>query len=230
MNTPSEPNQEKQFLKIYLKCYNNSTNVIVGAVDENLNLTFSILASLSIVMSHYHLSKNNFIQDNFFYKIMGDEKGAILQFIKRVRLIDERIKYLISNYINNIDENSPIAELISKNKVTYNQNWIYTGIINKGKDHEYINCRYFKDPINKKFKIGTNVYSDEKYCREVADLLSRDTFCYIRGNIYPIVKVSYVIVNERTINGVPMVNFTCKAYFVDINFSSDSIYTSTERI
>ncbi|OUM57257.1 hypothetical protein PIROE2DRAFT_17821, partial [Piromyces sp. E2] len=99
-----------------------------------------------------------------------------------------------------------------------------------GKDHEYINCRYFKEPINKKFKIGTNVYSDEKYCREVADLLSRDTFCYIRGNIYPIIKVSYVIANERIINGVPMINFTCKAYFVDINFSSDSIYTSTEKL
>jgi len=31
---------------------------------------------------------------------------------------------------------------------------------------------------------------------------------------------SYVLIKE-----IPMVNFTCKTYFVDINFSSDSINT-----
>ncbi|ORX54172.1 hypothetical protein BCR36DRAFT_581809 [Piromyces finnis] len=51
-------------------------------------------------------------------------------------------EYLISNYIKNIDTTSPIANY----NVTYNQNWMYTGIINKTKDVEYINFRYFQDP------------------------------------------------------------------------------------
>ncbi|OUM65715.1 hypothetical protein PIROE2DRAFT_7213 [Piromyces sp. E2] len=195
------------------------SNVIVGAVDNNSDLSWSDLPNLSILMSHYHVSKNNFV---FFHKISTNETRTTSKFIERVRLIDERIKHLISNYIKHIDTNSPISSLLSKNNVTYNQNWMYTGIINKSKDVEYINFRYFKDAVNAKSKIGTNVYS--------ADLLSRNTYCYIHGNIYPILKVTYILINERMVNGIPMVNFTCKVYFIYINFSADSIQCSTEKL
>jgi len=216
--------------RFVVKCYNNSSNVTVGAVDNNSDLSLSDLPDLSIPMSHYHLSKNNFIQDNFFHRISPSENVSINKFIERVRLIDEKIKYLISEYIKHIDENSPIANLLVKNKVTYNQNWIYTGIINKNKDVEYINFRYFKDSLNEKYKIGTNVYCGDVYSKEIADLLSKDTYCYIHGNIYPIIKINYVLINERIVNGIPMVNFTCKAYFVDINISADSVRCSTNRL
>ncbi|ORX59226.1 hypothetical protein BCR36DRAFT_453842 [Piromyces finnis] len=51
------------------------------------------------------------------------------------------------------------------------------------------NFRYFKDPIKEKLKIGTNVYYVDVYSKEVADILSKNTFCYIHGNIYPTIKV-----------------------------------------
>ncbi|ORX41444.1 hypothetical protein BCR36DRAFT_588061 [Piromyces finnis] len=216
--------------RFVVKCYNNASNVIIGAVNDSSDLSLSDLPTLSIPMTHYHLNKNNFIQDSFFHRISNNENNSTNKFICHVRLVDEKIKDLISNYIKNIDMTSPIANLLAKNKVTYNQNWTYTGIINKTKDIEYINFRYFKDPIKEKFKIGTNVYCGDVYSKEVANLLSKNTFCYIHGNIYPIIKVCYVLVNERVINGVPMVNFTCKAYFVDINISSDSLRLSTERL
>ncbi|ORX41853.1 hypothetical protein BCR36DRAFT_587712 [Piromyces finnis] len=223
------PKNNKMY-RFVVKCYNNCSNVVIGAVNDTSDLSLSDLPALSIPMSHYHLNKNNYIQDNFFHKISNNETASTNKFIEHVRLVDERIKYLISNYIKNMDMTSPISNLLTKNKVTYTQNWTYTGIINKSKDAEYINFRYFKDPIKEKFKIGTNVYCGDVYSKEVADLLSKDTFCYIHGNIYPIIKVCYVLVNERMINGVPMVNFTCKAYFVDINISSNSLRSSTERL
>lgn len=227
--------------RFVVKCYNNSTNVVVGAVSDNANATSALipnssdvlnLSDLSIPMSHYHLNKNNYVQDNFIHKITNNENPSTVKFIERIRLVDERIKYLISDYIKNINMNSlsPIANLLRKNNVTYNQNWIYTGIINKGKEDEYINFRYFKDAVNSKSKIGTNIYCGDTYSNEIADLLSRNTFSYIHGNIYPILKVNYVLVNERIVNGTSMVNFTCKAYFVDINFSLNSVRCSTKRL
>ncbi|KAL6590730.1 hypothetical protein U3516DRAFT_819074 [Neocallimastix sp. 'constans'] len=130
-----------------------------------------------------------------------------------------------------IDESSPIYYMLKKNNVKFNQNWIFTGIINKGNNNtEYINIRYFKDSFKGKKKIGTNVYCGDDYLDEMADLLSRDTFCYINGNIYPLIKVNYIIINERIVNNIPMVNFTCKAYFVDINFIPNSIHCSTKRL
>ena len=222
--------KNNSMFRFVVKCYNNTSNVIVGAVDDNSNLSLSDLPDLSIPMSHYHLSKNNFVQDNFFHKISTDETAPINKFIERIRLIDEKMKYLISDYIKRMDMTSPIANLLLKNKVTYNQNWIYTGIINKSKDVEYINFRYFKDSVNAKSKIGTNVYCDDVYSKEIADLLSRNTYSYIHGNIYPIIKVNYVLINERVINGIPMVNFTCKAYFVDINISAESVRCSTDKL
>lgn len=216
--------------RFVVKCYNNTSNIIIGAVDDNLDLSLSDLPALSIPMTHYHLNKNNFIQDSFFHRISNNENNSTIKFIEHVRLVDERIKYLISNYIKNIDMTSPIANLLAKNKVTHNQNWIYTGIINKRKDTEYINFRYFKDPIKEKFKIGTNVYCGDVYSKKIADLLSKNTYCYIHGNIYPIIKVCYILINERVIDGITMVNFTCKAYFVDINISSDSLRFSTEKL
>jgi len=222
--------KNNSMFRFVVKCYNNTSNVIVGAVDDNSNLSLSDLPDLSIPMSHYHLSKNNFVQDNFFHKISTDETAPINKFIERIRLIDEKMKYLILYYIKRMDMTSPIANLLLKNKVTYNQNWIYTGIINKSKDVEYINFRYFKDSVNAKSKIGTNVYCDDVYSKEIADLLSRNTYSYIHGNIYPIIKVNYVLINERVINGIPMVNFTCKAYFVDINISAESVRYSTDKL
>ena len=222
--------KNNSMFRFVVKCYNKTSNVIVGAVDDNSNLSLSDLPDLSIPMSHYHLSKNNFVQDNFFHKISTDETAPINKFIERIRLIDEKMKYLISDYIKRMDMTSPIANLLLKNKVTYNQNWIYTGIINKSKDVEYINFRYFKDSVNAKSKIGTNVYCDDVYSKEIADLLSRNTYSYIHGNIYPIIKVNYVLINERVINGIPMVNFTCKAYFVDINISAESVRYSTDKL
>jgi len=230
--------------RFVVKCYNNSSNVIVGAVDSNSDLSLSDLPDLSIPMSHYHLSKNNFVQDNFFHKISTSESVSTNKFIERVRLIDEKMKCLISEYIKHIDMNSPIANLLVKNKVTYDQNWIYTGIINKNKDQnwiytgiinknkdvEYINFRYFKNSLNEKYKIGTNVYCGDVYSKEIADLLSKNTYSYIYGNIYPIIKISYVLINERVVNGIAMVNFTCKAYFVDINISADSVRCNTNRL
>jgi len=207
-----------------------NTNELIFYYISNSDLSLSDLPDLSIPMSHYHLSKNNFVQDNFFHKISTSESVSTNKFIERVRLIDEKMKCLISEYIKHIDMNSPIANLLVKNKVTYDQNWIYTGIINKNKDVEYINFRYFKNSLNEKYKIGTNVYCGDVYSKEIADLLSKNTYSYIYGNIYPIIKISYVLINERVVNGIPMVNFTCKAYFVDINISADSVRCNTNRL
>lgn len=223
--------QNPSMFRFVVKCYNNSNNVIIGPVKESsVLLDKSEMTNLSIPMSHYHLTKNNYVQDNFVHKVSSKETLYSNKFIERIRLIDSHIKSLITNYIKRVDMTSPIANLLIKNHVTYNQNWIYTGIINKKDDVEYINLRYFRNSINGKSKLGTNVYYGDSYSNEIADLLSRDTYCYIYGNIYPIIKVCYVLVNERVVNNVPMVNFTCKAYFLDINFSPNSVRCNTNRI
>lgn len=223
--------QNPSMFRFVVKCYNNSNNVIIGPVKESsVLLDKSEMTNLSIPMSHYHLTKNNYVQDNFIHKVSSKETLYSNKFIERIRLIDSHIKSLITNYIKRVDMTSPIANLLIKNHVTYNQNWIYTGIINKKDDVEYINLRYFRNSINGKSKLGTNVYYGDSYSNEIADLLSRDTYCYIYGNIYPIIKVCYVLVNERVVNNVPMVNFTCKAYFLDINFSPNSVRCNTNRI
>jgi len=158
--------KKNSMFRFIVKCYNNTSNVIVSAVDDNSNLSLSNLPYLSISMSHYHLNKNNFVQGNFFHKIFTDETASINKFIERIRLIDEKkIKYLISDYIKQMDMTSLIANLLLKNKVIYNQNWTYTGIINKNKDADYINFRCFKDSMNAKSKIGTNVYCDDVYSK-----------------------------------------------------------------
>jgi len=210
--------KNKHMYMFVIKTYNNN-NVIVGSLNDDSNLLLSDLSELSIPVTHYHLSKNNFVQDHFFHKILNNENKSTKKFIERIRLIDEKIKQLISDYIKNIDTTSPISELLKKNNVTYDKNWIYTGIISKTNDTEYINLRYFKESFKKENKIGTKVYCENKFSHELDDLLSRNTNCYIHGNVYPIVKIGCVIVNERVIDGKPMVNFTCKAYFVDINFA-----------
>ncbi|KAG4082469.1 hypothetical protein H8356DRAFT_1753388 [Neocallimastix lanati (nom. inval.)] len=157
---------------------------------------------------------NNII---LFIEFPENETEPMKKFIERLRFIDSRMQMLISDYIRHIDESSPIYYMLKKNNVTFNQNWIFTGIINKGNNNtEYINIRYFKDSFKDKKKIGTNCLLD--------------TFCYINGNIYPLIKVNYIIINERIVNNIPMVNFTCKAYFVDINFIPNSIHCSTKRI
>ena len=223
--------QNPSMFRFVVKCYNNSNNVIIGPVKENsVLLDKSEMTNLSIPMSHYHLTKNNYVQDNFIHKVSNKETLYTNKFIERIRLIDNHIKTLITNYIKRVDMTSPIASLLIKNHVTYNQNWIYTGIINKKDDVEYINLRYFRNSINGKSKLGTNVYYGDNYSKEIADLLSRDTYCYVYGNIYPIIKVCYVLINERLVNNIPMVNFTCKAYFLDINFSSNSVRCNTNRI
>ena len=68
-----------------------------------------------------------------------------------------------------MNASSPIANMLRKNYVTYNQNWIYTVIINKGNDAEYINFRFFEDSINGKSKIGTKVYCGDNCSNEIAD-------------------------------------------------------------
>jgi len=171
------------------------------------------------------------VQDNFIHRISENETEPMKKFIERLRFIDSRMQMLISDYIKLINRSSPIYNMLKKNNVTFNQNWIFTGIINKGNNNtEYINIRYFKDSFKEKKKIGTNVYCGDDYLDKMADLLSRDTFCYINGNIYPLIKVNYIIINERIVNNIPMVNFSCKAYFVDINFIPNSIHYSTKRL
>ncbi|OUM66257.1 hypothetical protein PIROE2DRAFT_6603 [Piromyces sp. E2] len=200
----------------------NNENVIVGPVKDNMNFSLSDLFELTIPMTHYHLSKKKIVKNNFFHKIMYNETNATKKFIQRLRLIDNKIKQLISNFIKDIDTTSPIANFLQKHKVTYDQNWIYTGIISKSNknDTEYINIHYYKNTDKRNTKIGTNVYLREDFSDDLDDLLSRDTYFYVYGNIYPIIKVSCVLINELMINGKPVVNFTCKAYFVDMVFSS----------
>jgi len=65
---------------------------------------------------------------------------------------------------------------------------------------------YFKDSLNEKYKIGTNVYCGDIYSKEIADLLSKDTYCYIHGNIYPIIKINYVLINERILIIIFIIN------------------------
>jgi hypothetical protein len=221
--------KNKSMFRFIVKCSNYnlnqsgnaSNNVIIGPVNPNSPLDPSDMYSLSIPMSHYHLSKNNYVQDNFIYRISNKENGAIAKFIERIRFVDNRIQMLICDYIKRVDSSSPISNLLFKNNVTSNSNWTYTGIINKIKDDEYINFRYFKDfsskdTNHKDSKLGTHIYNGNERFIELEELLSRDTFCYVHGLIYPLIKVIYVLVNERTVNGMPLVNFTCKAYFVDI--------------
>ncbi|KAG4082101.1 hypothetical protein H8356DRAFT_1754570 [Neocallimastix lanati (nom. inval.)] len=223
--------KNNSMFRFVIKCFNNTNNVILGPLKISSGITLTDLPSLSIPMSHYHLNKNNFVQDNFIHRISENETEPMKKFIERLRFIDSRMQMLISDYIRHIDESSPIYYMLKKNNVKFNQNWIFTGIINKGNNNtEYINIRYFKDSFKGKKKIGTNVYCGDDYLDEMADLLSRDTFCYINGNIYPLIKVNYIIINERIVNNIPMVNFTCKAYFVDINFIPNSIHCSTKRI
>jgi len=222
--------RNNRMYRFVIKCNNANNNVVVGPVDNNVNINDNnSFKPLSIPMRHYHLSKNNYIQDNFIYRISNNETGAIAKFIERLRLIDNRIQSLIANYIKNIEVTSPIANLIRKNNVTYNTNWIYTGIINKINDREYVNIRFFKDSINGNAKFGTKVYTGNDKFIEMADLLSRNTYSYVTGEIYPIIKVNYVLINERIINGKPIVNFTCKAYFVDLIFSQKTAHCSVEK-
>jgi len=198
-----------------IKCFNNTNNLILGPLKISSGITLMDLPSLSIPMSHYHLNKNNFVQINFIHRISDNETEPMKKFIEFIRFIDSRMQILISDYIKHINGSSPIYNMLKKNNVTFNQNWIYTGIVNKGNNNtEYINIRYFRDSFKGKKKNGTNVYCGDDYLYEMSDLLSRDTFCYINGNIFPLIKVNYIIINERTVNNIPMVNFTCKAYFV----------------
>ena len=93
---------------------------------------------------------------------------------------------LIRDYIKREERSSLISNLLFKNNVTYNSNWTYTGIINKIKEVEYINFRYFKDS-----KLDTHIYNENKRFIELEELISRDTFCYVYGLIYPLIKVIY---------------------------------------
>ncbi|ORX53733.1 hypothetical protein BCR36DRAFT_348623 [Piromyces finnis] len=215
-----EIKDDKKNNAYYLKCKNDDKFIVVGSFKSDSDLTMHDLSDLAIPMTHYHVSKNNFIQDNFFHKITDEENISTLKLIQQLKLIDEKIKNLISEYIKNIDDTSPIANLIKKNNVKYDQNWKYNGIINKINDIEYINFHYFKKSFNKRTKIGTNIYYDNTYSKEIDELLSKNTDFCIYGNIYPIIKINHVVVNEKNDNGKKIVCFTCKAYFNDINFSS----------
>ncbi|KAG4082043.1 hypothetical protein H8356DRAFT_1438058 [Neocallimastix lanati (nom. inval.)] len=176
-------NFKEVYVSIVIKCFNNTNNVILGPLKISSGITLTDLPSLSIPMSHYHLNKINFVQDNFIHRISENETEPMKKFIERLRFIDSRMQMLISDYIRHIDESSPIYYMLKR-------------IMQK--------------------KIGTNVYCGDDYLDEMADLLSRDTFCYINGNIYPLIKVNYIIINEP--------------YFVDINFIPNSIHCSTKRL
>jgi len=103
---------------------------------------------------------------------------------------------LIRDYIKREERSSLISNLLFKNNFTYNSNWTYTGIINNIKEVEYINFRYFKDSNSKNTnqkdsKLDTHIYNENKRFIELEELISRDTFCYVHGLIYPLIKVIY---------------------------------------
>jgi hypothetical protein len=214
--------------RLTVKCYDNTSNIFVGPINDALPTELAELYALAIPMSHYHLSKNNYVQDNFIHRISDNENEPIKKFVERIKNIDSHIKMLIAEYIKNIDAKSPLANMLQKNNVSFNKNWIYNGIINESNGTEYLNLRFFKDSFDKRSKLGTAIYNGSKRFGELEDLLSRNTYSYVNGKIYPLFKVSYVLVNERFINGQRVVAFTCKAYFVDMLFSQNTVKCSTK--
>ncbi|ORX78474.1 hypothetical protein BCR32DRAFT_282220 [Anaeromyces robustus] len=102
--------KNNSMFRFVVKCFNNSNNVILGPVKNNSEITVADLPSLSIPMSHYHLNKNNFVQDNFIHRISNDETVPMKKFIERIRFIDTRIQMLITDYIKNVDMSSPILK------------------------------------------------------------------------------------------------------------------------
>ena len=70
----SLPKNNNMF-RFVIKCYNNTNNVTLGPVNDNID--FINKSELSIPVYHYHLSKNNYVQDNFVYKITNNETEPI---------------------------------------------------------------------------------------------------------------------------------------------------------
>jgi len=82
--------------RLTIKCYNNKSDVVVGPIEDALPTKLTDLYSLSIPMSHYNLSKNNFVQDNFIHRVSNDEIEPIKKFVERIKNIDSHIKMLIA--------------------------------------------------------------------------------------------------------------------------------------
>ncbi|ORX75746.1 hypothetical protein BCR32DRAFT_329679 [Anaeromyces robustus] len=181
---------------------------------------------MTIPMHHYHFhSKSNFVQDRFYYIITGKEKGPIKTFLNRVKQLDNCFKELIKNYINNINEKSPIYSLIKKNGVTANENWSYQGIITEYDGKEYLNICYFRNSFDKNNKIGTKIYDGENLNVGLMNQLSDDTKnTFIHGNIYPVFKVSSIIAYEKKENDKTIISFKVKPYFKNIMVKKGTLY------
>ncbi|ORY14485.1 hypothetical protein LY90DRAFT_677625 [Neocallimastix californiae] len=212
----------KDFYEICLK--NSKKNpILIGPINRvvinEYEDDFIIdIDEMTIPMSHIHLNeKINFPKTDFCYMITGSETGPLKLFIERIRLFDNYIKKLIQEYIKNINKESPIYELLKKNNVTTNNNWYYSSIINENSSKKYLNINYNKISFNKNFKIGTMIYHGEDLVINLMDMLADDTKnTYISGNIYPIIKISTIVVYEKIINGEKVVSFKPKVYFADI--------------
>ncbi|KAL6628558.1 hypothetical protein U3516DRAFT_739779 [Neocallimastix sp. 'constans'] len=71
--------------------------------------------------------------------------------------------------------------------------------INKNKDAEY-GFPKAKIPI-----LGLIYILGMKNFKVLAKLISRNTFCYVNGFAYPLIKVSYFQINEQILNSTILV-------------------------
>ncbi|ORX77562.1 hypothetical protein BCR32DRAFT_270586 [Anaeromyces robustus] len=197
-------------------------------LNENLETKFIInLEEMAIPMFHVHLVKNR-IHDDFIYVITGEEEGYIKDFIKRIRLLDNHIKFQIQQYIKNIQPTSPLYTLIKKYNVTETSNWTFTGIIN-GSNNNYLHISFKKKGSEDNIE-GTPIYNGNELYYDMIHLLSLNSYCFVYGEIYPILKLKDIIVIEQIKQNKKILSFKSKAYFTEMFFKEESMnYTTKEK-
>eukprot|EP00833_Pecoramyces_ruminatium_P017730 jgi/Orpsp1_1/1191762/evm.model.d7180000088356.2 len=224
-------NNNRNEISLQLKLLNTNLKEILLApinlcIDENFIIKYAIdLNLMAVEMFHVHLL-NGKIHDNFIYVITGEEKGFIKDFITRVRLLDEKIKQLIKKFIKNIQPTSSIYNLLKNNNVTENNNWIYNGIIN-GPNNNFMHISYEKSLFEEDIE-GTPIYINNEEFFEMSEVLSLNSYCFIKGFIYPIFKLKDIIITEQTKKNKTIISFKSKAYFTEIYFKKGTVNCITE--
>ncbi|OUM67888.1 hypothetical protein PIROE2DRAFT_4567 [Piromyces sp. E2] len=196
------------------------------SLGPDLETEYTInLTEMTLPMFHVNQVKDHF-RDDFIYKITGQEDGALKDFITKVKLLDKRVYNLIQHYIKNIKPSSPIYPLLKKNGVTETSHWNFYGIIN-GPDQDYLHISYKKSPIEQDIE-GTPIYIGDEPFYDMENVLSLNSYCFVHGQIYPILKLKDIIVEEHVLHDTPVVSFHCKAFFTEIYFKLGTVNCTTK--
>ncbi|KAG4083137.1 hypothetical protein H8356DRAFT_1382510 [Neocallimastix lanati (nom. inval.)] len=217
-NNPHFDYYKKKYLNLVMMKYPLIRCLLLLILKEfNLCQKNKSMFRFIVKCNNYKLNQSDNTSNNAIIGPVNTNSPFDPSYIYTLYWLIIRIQMLIRDYIKREERSSLISNLLFKNNFTYNSNWTYTGIINNIKEVEYINFRYFKDSNSKNTnqkdsKLDTHIYNENKRFIELEELISRDTFF-----------------NKRTVNGIPLVNFTCKAYFVDILFIKNSVSCSARR-